>query len=83
MTVKTLVAVDSLGIGGVALHTHIQRSELVIIESAGHFPYIERPEAFFQAVGGSGLGNRSTFLEHADRLGRHTSRVGRWRALHR
>lgn len=34
------------------LHRGIRRSELVVFERSGHFPYAEEPEAFFAAVRG-------------------------------
>jgi proline iminopeptidase len=32
------------------LHRAIAGSELVVIENAGHFNYVEQPESFFAAV---------------------------------
>ena len=40
-----------LEIGGAALQAGIDGSILVSIEDAGHFPFIEQSEAFFEAVG--------------------------------
>jgi proline iminopeptidase len=34
------------------MHERIPNSELVVFEQSGHFPYIEEPEAFFDAVRG-------------------------------
>src|SRR5215213_7024615 len=34
------------------MHEGIPHSELVVFERSGHFPYIEEPEAFFDAVRG-------------------------------
>jgi len=39
-------------ISGEALHDAIPTSELVIIQNAGHFPFIEQPDAFLGAVRG-------------------------------
>jgi len=37
-------------LGGTALHEHLPNSTFVIIEDAGHFPFIEQPQAFLRAV---------------------------------
>ena len=34
------------------MHERIPNSELVVFEQSGHFPYIEEPQAFFDAVRG-------------------------------
>jgi proline iminopeptidase len=34
------------------MHEGIPHSELVLFEQSGHFPYIEEPDAFFNAVRG-------------------------------
>jgi proline iminopeptidase len=34
------------------MHEGIPHSELVVFERSGHFPYIEEPDAFFDAVRG-------------------------------
>jgi proline iminopeptidase len=54
VTVPTLVIYGSdepaVSLGGTALHEGIQNVEFVIIENAGHFPFIEQPEVFLSAV---------------------------------
>lgn len=54
LTVPTLVlfgrAEPGATLGGPALHQALPVSELVIIEEAGHFPFIEQSEAFLSAV---------------------------------
>ncbi len=37
-------------LGGAAIHEALQGSELVLIEAAGHFPFIEQSDAFLSAV---------------------------------
>lgn len=37
-------------LGGIALHKHLPNSTFVIIEDAGHFSFIEQPEAFLRTV---------------------------------
>lgn len=37
-------------LGGAAIHEALSESEFVLIEEAGHFPFIEQPEAFLAAV---------------------------------
>ena len=40
----------SASLGGAAIHAHLPRSQLVLIQEAGHFPFIEQPKAFRGAV---------------------------------
>jgi proline iminopeptidase len=54
VTVRTLLvygaAEPSLELGGAALHEHLPNAELVTIQEAGHFPFIEQPTAFLETV---------------------------------
>lgn len=54
ISVPTLVLYGSAEpgaqLGGIALHERLPNSTFVIIEDAGHFPFIEQPEAFLLAV---------------------------------
>jgi len=54
ISTKTLILYGSVepgvDLGGAALHDNIRNSELVIIQNAGHFPFIEQPDAFLDAV---------------------------------
>jgi proline iminopeptidase len=34
------------------MHERIPNSELVVFHRSGHFPHVEEPEAFFEAVRG-------------------------------
>ncbi len=43
-------AEPALELGGAALHEHFPNSELVVVEGAGHFPFIEQPADFFQTI---------------------------------
>jgi proline iminopeptidase len=56
ISVPTLVLYGSVEpaaeISGEALHAAIPNSELVIIPNAGHFPFVEQPDAFLGAVRG-------------------------------
>lgn len=47
-----LYGVDEPGaaLGGAAIHRALPDSEMVSIENAGHFPFIEQPDAFLAAV---------------------------------
>jgi proline iminopeptidase len=57
------------GLGGAAIADAISGSELVLIPEAGHFPFVEQPEAFLEAVG-SFLRSQppSALFEHRWRL---------------
>ena len=52
--VRTLIIYGSVepsvNLGGTQLHEHLPNSEMVIIENAGHFSFIEQPDAFLEAV---------------------------------
>jgi len=54
LEVPTLVlygdAEPGAALGGAAIHEALQGSELVLIEAAGHFPFIEQSDAFLSAV---------------------------------
>ncbi|UCG87186.1 MAG: alpha/beta fold hydrolase [Gemmatimonadota bacterium] len=56
VTVPTLTLYGShepaAQLSGPLLHQQLPNSELVILDEAGHFPFIEQPEAFFDAVSG-------------------------------
>jgi len=56
ISVPTLIlygsAEPAAEISGEALHDAIPTSELVIIQNAGHFPFVEQPDAFLGAVRG-------------------------------
>lgn len=51
------------GLGGAAIAEALSGSELVVIPDAGHFPFIEQPEAFLKAV--------RSFLERPPGVGAH------------
>jgi len=54
VTVPTLIVYGAdepaADLSGTALVEHLPRARLVTVEGAGHFPFIERPEAFLSTV---------------------------------
>lgn len=56
VTVPTLILYGSVEpaaqLSGPLLHRQLRNSELVIVDEAGHFPFVEQPAAFFDAVSG-------------------------------